>query len=194
MILSKTLGLLKKRFVIRKSINLRNVNKSILIFKDLKRLKKIKPLTTTSISLNSTGKLQKKKILQELDVNRSGELINYVIHVNLSLTNTYVSVTDVKGRLLISLSAGAVGLKKRQKRTQPLAVVSVFKELFLKTKNLDKKKVSIHFHNVKFYYESLVIKLLKPRVFIKTVRSYNLHPHNGCRPKKLKRFKQRTKR
>jgi ribosomal protein S11 len=191
MILSKTLGLLKKRFV-WKRVDFHNVNKSIILFKNLKRLKKVKSLTTL-VGLSGTVKVRKKRF-QNLSVERSGELINYVIHVNLSLTNTYVSVTDVKGRLLISLSAGSVGLKKRQKRTQPLALVSVFKELFLKTKILDKKRVSIHFHNVRFYYESLVIKLLKPRVFIKTVRSYNLHPHNGCRPKKLKRFKQRTKR
>lgn len=191
MILSKTLGLLKKRFV-WKRVDFRNVNKSIILFKNLKRLKEVKSLTTL-VSLNDTVKV-KKKNCQNLAVERSSEIINYVIHVNLSLTNTYVSVTDVKGSLLISLSSGSVGLKKRQKRTQPLALVSVFKELFLKTKTLDKKRVSIHFHNVRSYYESLVIKLLKPRVFIKTVRSYNLHPHNGCRPKKLKRFKQRTKR
>ena len=192
MILSKTVSFLKKRGVY-KNTSFYNINNSILLFKSLKRSKSIKSLTNP---VNSSGisDLQNKNVIRQTGNRRFNESVSYVIHVNLSLTNTYVSVTDIKGRIIISLSSGSVGLKKRQKRTQPLAIVSVFKELFLKTKFLDGERVSIHFHGVKFYYEALVVRLLKPKVFIKTVRSYNLHPHNGCRPKKLKRFKQRTKR
>lgn len=43
-------------------------------------------------------------------------LINYIINVTLSQTNTIVSVTDVAGNPKISISAGLVNLAKRQKK------------------------------------------------------------------------------
>lgn len=189
MILSKTLRLLNNKSV-NKEKSLYKIHDLILQLKSLKKRKTAKMLEELA-SENNSVKLQKHKNVKK---NNFIEHINYTIHIKLSLTNTFVSVTDIKGNVLISLSAGSVKLKKRQKRTQPLALVSVFKELFLKTQYLNNKIVAIHFHNVKPYHESLVIKLLKSKVFLKTVRSYNLHPHNGCRPKKLKRFKQRTRR
>ena len=53
--------------------------------------------------------------------------------------------------------------------------------------------VALHFKNVKTYYESFLINLIKKKVFIKAIRSYNLQAHNGCRLKKLSRFKRRTR-
>ena len=70
--------------------------------------------------------------------------------------------------------------------------MTILKHLILKANFLYNKIVVIHFKNAKIYYESLVIKLLSNILFIKSIKSYNLSPHNGCRPKKLKRFKQRT--
>jgi len=135
---------------------------------------------------------QKNKNKKLKSVNKVS-LIKYIINVHLSLTNSYVSITDIKGSVLISLSGGSAGLKKRQKKTQPVALMAIFKELFLKTRFLQGQCVGIHFKNVRPNLEKLVIKILKSKVLIVLIRSYNLHPHNGCRPRKLKRFKSRTK-
>lgn len=124
----------------------------------------------------------------------SSSLVSYIINVSLSQTNTIVSVTDVKGNPKISISAGLVNLAKRQKKKQPMALISIFKVLLLKARFLKNKPVALHFKNTKVYYESLLIKALKDKLFIKSIQSYNLSPHNGCRPKKLKRVKRRTKR
>ena len=121
-------------------------------------------------------------------------LVSYVINVVLSPTNTIVSVCDVKGKALISVSAGLSGLKKFQKKSQPSALVNVFKVLFVKAKFLRNKPVVINFKNVKRFHESLLLSILKDKIFIKSFQSYNLTPHNGCRPKKIKRIKRRTKR
>lgn len=120
--------------------------------------------------------------------------ISYLINVVLSPTNTIVSVCDVKGKVLISVSAGLSGLKKFQKKSQPSALVNVFKVLFAKAKFLRNKPVAINFKNVKRFHESLLLSILKDKIFIKSFQSYNLTPHNGCRPKKIKRIKRRTKR
>lgn len=121
-------------------------------------------------------------------------VINYIINVNLSLTNTLVCVTDSSGKVLLSFSSGLINLTKRQKKLQPMALVSIFKILLIKASFLKNKSVALHFKNTKPFYESVIIKTLKDKLFIKTIQSYNLNPHNGCRPKKLKRIKRRTKR
>ena len=111
----------------------------------------------------------------------------------ISQTNTLVTLSNTEGKLLISLSSGCLNLKKRQKKLQPLALISLLKSLILIADFNSKESVTVHFKNVKSYYESLVINLLKDVIFIKSIKSYNLQPHNGCRPRKLKKIKRRTK-
>jgi ribosomal protein S11 len=103
-------------------------------------------------------------------------------------------VTDIKGNPKISLSAGLINLTKRQKKTQPMALINIFKILLLKARFLKDNPIALHFKNTKPYYESLIIRVLKDKLYIKSIQSYNLSPHNGCRPKKIKRIKRRTKR
>ena len=121
-------------------------------------------------------------------------LINYIIKINLTPTNTFLNVTDVKGNLKLALSAGNLNIKNKQKTKQPNTLIQMLKILFLKSKFLTNKTITLQFKNIKPYHESIIINLLKEKIFIKSLKSYNLYPHNGCRPKKLKRFKKRTKR
>ena len=121
-------------------------------------------------------------------------LINFIIKINATKTNTFLNITDNKGNLELSFSSGKLGLKKRQKTSQPNALIQLLKKVFLKAKFLNNKTVGLQFRNIKPFHELLILKMLKDKIFIKSLRSYNLYPHNGCRPKKLKRFKQRTKR
>lgn len=150
----------------------------LLVF--LKKLKSLKLM----LSVSKSKKLNKP----------NQNLIMYVINVVLSSTNTIVNVVDLNGNVLISVSAGSLNLTKFQKKTQPLALLSVFKVLLLKAKFLRNKPVALHFKNVKRFHESFFINSLKTKLFIQSFQSYNLVPHNGCRPKKLKKVKIRTKR
>jgi len=125
--------------------------------------------------------------------NVTQNLVNYILNIQMSTTNTLISLADTRGKPIISLSGGSINLKKRQKKLQPLALINILKFLLLKAKFLHGKTVAVHFKNIKVYYESLVIKVLRKVIFIKSIKSYNLQPHNGCRPKKIKRFKRRTK-
>ena len=158
-----------------------------------------KTVVKTKGALNyakANGKIKYLAKTQELKKSEyvTQNLINYVMNIQISATNTLVSLTDSKGDPVISFSGGSINLKKRQKRLQPLALVNILKFLLLKARFLHNKTIAVHFKNVKTYYESMVIKMLKRVLFIKSIKSYNLQPHNGCRPKKMKRFKQRTKR
>ena len=147
-------------------------------------LNKIK-LTKNLKSMVGLLKLEKKSITDNYRQN----LITYIINIKFSEVNTLINITDIDGNPKLSLSSGTVGLKGKEKRVQPLALISIFKTLLINAKFLSKNPVALHFKNTKGYHESLIINLLKNKIFIKSIRSYNLQPHNGCRPKKLMRLK-----
>ena len=115
-------------------------------------------------------------------------LVRYIVHINLTSTNTLVSVTDIKGNVKLSYSSGQVNLRGKQKTKQPAALINILKRLLLKAKFMQNEPLAIHFKNTRSYYEAFIVKMLKTKFFIKTIRSYNMQPHNGCRPKKIKRF------
>lgn len=168
-----------------------------MILTNIINTKKLSPtevqLLTTNTILKDFAKEKQNFSSKKILINPIKQVLtNYIISIHTSQTNTLVSVTDIKGKIIISLSSGSLKLKKRQKKTQPLAIMTILKHLILKASFLHNKIIVIHFKNVRTYYESLIIKLLSNILFIKSIKSYNLSPHNGCRPKKLKRFKQRT--
>ena len=121
-------------------------------------------------------------------------LLNYIINVNFSLTNTLINITDPNGNTKKSFSAGYVNLTKAQKKVQPLAIAKILNFLLVKCWFLKHKVVALHFKNVRLYYQTKIIKWLDDKMFIKSIQTFNFLPHNGCRPKKLRRFKRRTKR
>lgn len=121
------------------------------------------------------------------------KLISYVINVNLSLTNTLINVSDIKGNPKFFYSAGMFNLQKTQKVRQPKAIITILKSLLVKIKVFRTKPVALHFNNLFFNHQSYVYKKLKRKIFIKLVTSYNYHPHNGCRLRKKKRIKIRTR-
>lgn len=121
----------------------------------------------------------------------TSKLISYIIIIKMSLTNTLVSLVDINGNLLISLSAGQLNFKGKQKKKQPAVLIALLKELLSKASFVGNKPIAIHFKNTKFYHESIVISMLSEKFFIQFIKSYNLLPHNGCRPKKIKRLKNK---
>jgi len=171
--------------------NIVSNNKKICMYKFVKLLNLLKKIKKTNIRLQ----VKKKFLLKHNNLKQSNKnLIVYVINVVLSSTNSLVNVVDLEGNVLISISAGSLNLTKFQKKTQPMALLSIFKVLLLKAKFLKNRPIALHFKNVKRFHESFFINILKTKLFIQSFQSYNLVPHNGCRPKKIKKIKIRTKR
>ena len=131
---------------------------------------------------------------KHLKKNVTQNVIRYIINIISFPSNTVVSVTDVNGKVLVTVSEGLVNLSKDSRRSKPIQVVKLLKTLLVKANFIKNKAVSINFKNVKRYQESFFINSLKNKVFIKSVQSNRLIPHNGCRPKKIRKIKLRTKR
>jgi len=158
----------------------KQAKKTLTVLNNIKRDKKYKVINKIQSELQNNTNLQNP--------------INYILNIKVSKTNTLLNLSDIKGNPLLSFSGGSINLKKKQKKLQPLALINLLKSLILKAGFINNKTIALHFQNVKPYYESLIVNLLKKIVFIKLMKSSNLQPHNGCRPKKIKRFKKRTKR
>ena len=121
------------------------------------------------------------------------KLISYTININLSVTNTFINISTIKGDPKLFFSAGMFNLKKKQKIKQPKAVITILRALLIKLKICKLKPTALHFSNLSFNQQSYILKRLKQKVFIKIILSYSYFPHNGCRLKKRKRIKIRTR-
>lgn len=121
------------------------------------------------------------------------KLISYVININLSSTNTLINLNDIKGNPKFFYSAGMFNLQKKQKTRQPKAIITILRALLSKSKIFKTKPVAVHFNNLFFNHQSYIFKKLKQKIFIKLVTSYKYGSHNGCRLKKKKRIKVRTR-
>ena len=174
-------------------------NKKIYTFKLIKLIKVLNLLKTSKKALKKISDNVKNQEFTFPVKNQKFQtvkqnVISYIINIILSPTNNIINITDVDGNVIVSVSAGELNLTKFQKRSQPMALLSMFKVLLPKAKFLQNKVVSLHFKNVRRFNESFFVTALKKKVFVKSFQSYNLTPHNGCRPKKIKRIKRRTKR
>ena len=160
----------------------------------MKRLEKIIFYLVNSKDSNTLQLISKDLNLTERNFDSivKNKLIRYIINIKFTESNTLVNVTDIEGNPKVFLSSGVVGLKGKMKKYHPTAIVKILKFLVAKIKFVGASPVAIHFSGAKRYQILLAVKLLKTKVFIKTIRNYNLKAYNGCRPRKMKRLKHRS--
>ena len=155
----------------------------------------IKKIDTKVSILN---KINEKNSIKNLICNntfstKSKNLIKYIISINLLEKNTFINVTDIKGKLKFFRSAGFVELSGKRKRKQPLALNSLINSLKSDAKFLSNEPVALHLTNVNFFSYKYVLSKLEEKFFITFIRVFDLTSHNGCRPRKIKRGKKRSK-
>lgn len=115
-------------------------------------------------------------------------LVSYVIYFCFSLSNTVLHISDAAGNLKISCSAGLIDLQGKQKVVRRLALTRFFNLLSLaKSKFLKKNPVALHFKNVSGSNKFLIVKKLKQKFFIRTIKNFDLEAYNGCRKRKERR-------
>lgn len=110
--------------------------------------------------------------------------ILYFICFSFSSINTFLSVTNAKGRLEFSFSAGLLNFKGKSKKSRFQVLKIFFKELYqLKLSRFKNKPVSLHLNNVGSY-KRFILRKIKKKLFIKIVKNYQPYSYNGCRRKK----------
>jgi len=108
------------------------------------------------------------------------------VYVSSSYNNTIVTLTNAKGDVLASKSAGAVGFKGAKKATSfaasrvSEAIINICKKLLI-------EKVHVFIKGVGAGRESAVRILVNKGLNVVSIKDITPIPHNGVKPKKVRR-------
>lgn len=110
-----------------------------------------------------------------------------IIYVHSSITNTIVVLTNLKGKTQYVRSAGLCGFQGKKKRSTKFAVISILESIaeIVKDQKLDGVFLCLRgFSRARRY----VLKCLKEKgLKLLGVWDMTPNPHNGCRPRKVRR-------
>ncbi|MFI5205528.1 MAG: 30S ribosomal protein S11 [Candidatus Paceibacterales bacterium] len=108
------------------------------------------------------------------------------VYVSSSYNNTIVTLTNAKGEVLATKSAGAVGFKGAKKATS-FAASRVSEAIVNICKKLVVEKVHVYIKGVGAGRESAVRTLVNQGLNVVSIKDVTPIPHNGVRPKKVRR-------
>ena len=115
-------------------------------------------------------------------------IVMYIIDITFSRSNTFLHVMDSAGHLKFFASAGHFKHKGKNKKFRFNVLKNIYRVLVTRLDYLKGKPIALHLKNVGFN-KFWIIKKLKTKFFIKTIKSFTLFPFNGCRNKKVRRKK-----
>lgn len=108
------------------------------------------------------------------------------VYVSSSYNNTLVTLTNQRGQVLAWKSAGSVGFKGAKKATS-FAASRVAEAIANICKKLGIEKIEVLIKGIGAGRESAVRTLVAQGLNVSSIRDITPIPHNGCRPKKVRR-------
>jgi small subunit ribosomal protein S11 len=109
------------------------------------------------------------------------------IHVLATFNNTIITVTDPKGNVLSTASAGASGFRGSKKGTAYAAQVASEKAITVAKQANGLSKADVFVKGVGQGRDAAVRTLINQRVQIESVKDVTPVAHGGVRPRKAKR-------
>lgn len=111
----------------------------------------------------------------------------YIIHVQSTLNNTIITLTNLKGNVLYWSSAGSTGFKNARKSTSYAAQAAA--EKVSKYCNLNNiKKVHVKLKGLGYGKESSLKGFQMNGLIIQKIEDVTAIAHNGCRLPKKRRM------
>lgn len=108
------------------------------------------------------------------------------IYVSSSYNNTLLTLTNQRGQVLAWKSAGSVGFKGAKKATS-FAASRVAETIANVCKKMGIEKIEVLIKGIGAGRESAVRTLVSQGMNISSIRDITPIPHNGCKPKKIRR-------
>lgn len=108
------------------------------------------------------------------------------VYISSSYNNTIVTLTNSRGQVLATKSAGAVGFKGAKKATS-FAASRVAESIVNICKKLVVEKIEVYIKGVGAGRESAVRTLVNQGINVVSIKDVTPIPHNGVRPKKIRR-------
>ena len=109
-----------------------------------------------------------------------------VAHILATMNNTRITITDVSGAVLCWGTAGANNFKGAKKST-PYAATIVADSVAKKAGEHGMKTVDVLMRGIGTGRESAVRGLSNGGLIVQSITDTTRIPHNGCRPKKVRR-------
>ena len=109
-----------------------------------------------------------------------------IAHVKATFNNTTVTITDTKGDTLCWASAGTSGFKGSRKST-PYAGQLAAQQAAEKAAKFGVKEIEVWVKGPGSGRESAITALQAAGITVKLIEDITPIPHNGCRPRKLRR-------
>ena len=107
-------------------------------------------------------------------------------YVSSSYNNTIITLTDNKGNVLAVKSAGAVGFKGAKKATS-FAASRVAEAIVNICKKMAMEKLDVYIKGIGSGRESAVRTFVTQGMNVTSIKDVTPVPHNGVRPKKVRR-------
>jgi len=117
---------------------------------------------------------------------KSGRTDRGQIYIQSTYNNTIITIADSKGGVMAWASAGLLGFKGPKKAT-PYAASKIVETLMEKVKKVGLRDVDIFVKGVGSGRESAVRAFAANGLNIFTIKDVTPVPHNGCRPRKVRR-------
>jgi len=109
------------------------------------------------------------------------------IYIQSTFNNTIITVTDATGNSLAAASAGSLGFKGARKTT-PYAAQLTMQTVLDKVKTLnDFSQAQVFVSGVGNGREAAIKAIGATGISVSLIKDTTPVPHNGCRPKKLRR-------
>jgi small subunit ribosomal protein S11 len=118
---------------------------------------------------------------------QSSNLGQGIIYLKASQNNTIITLTDLKGRVQYVRSCGCLGFNGKKKRSTKFAIESTLLAVIQKAKEFGWIRIAVYlsgFAKGRFY---VLACLKKSQLKLSIIRDITPIPHNGCRPKRLRR-------
>jgi len=113
-------------------------------------------------------------------------IVRGVAHVQATYNNTMISISDDRGNVLAWSSAGALGFRGAKKAT-PFAAARVAETVVEKVKKAGLEDVAVLVKGIGSGRDSAVRALANHGLNIMMIKDITPIPHNGPRPKKVRR-------
>ena len=108
------------------------------------------------------------------------------VYVSSSYNNTIVTLTDARGQVLVSKSAGAVGFKGTKKATS-FAASRVAEAISAVCKKIGIEKIEVFIKGIGAGRESALRTLVNQGLNVTAIKDVTPIPHNGVTPRKVRR-------
>ena len=126
------------------------------------------------------------KVNKDVQVKAATRLREGRIYISSSYNNTIVSLTNENGDLIYQRSAGSIGFKGTKKGT-PFAASKVAEAVAEVLKKMSIERAQVFVKGIGSGRDSAVRSLASRGIDIVSIKDITPSPHNGCRPRKVRR-------